>query len=266
VILGFPANGHEELLGQITHLNDVGVQVDVVPRFYSVIAPGVDIHTAGGVSLISLPPLRLPRSSLMLKRAVDIAGSTLALVFLAPFFLVIAVLIKRDSPGPVFFRQRRMCGHESSFSMWKFRTMAVDAEERKREIAHMSIHAQEDGDPRMFKVEKDPRVTRVGRVLRRYSLDELPQFINVLRGEMSLVGPRPLIPEEHEHVANWRRRRLGLKPGITGLWQVNGRSELPFEEMVALDYRYVTHWSLWQDISLLFRTVPKVVRGTGTGE
>jgi exopolysaccharide biosynthesis polyprenyl glycosylphosphotransferase len=266
VILGFPANGHEELLGQITHLNDVGVQVDVVPRFYAVIAPGVDIHTAGGVSLISLPPLRLPRSSLLLKRSVDVIGSALALFFLAPFFLVIAALIKRDSPGPVFFRQRRMCGNDSSFRIWKFRTMTVDAEARKSEIAHLSIHAQEDGDPRMFKVEHDPRVTRVGRVLRRFSLDELPQFINVFRGEMSLVGPRPLIPEEHEHVASWRRRRLGLKPGITGLWQVNGRSELPFEEMVALDYRYVTHWSLWQDISLLFRTVPQVLRGTGAAE
>jgi exopolysaccharide biosynthesis polyprenyl glycosylphosphotransferase len=261
VILGFPANGHEELLGQITHLNDVGVQVDVIPRFYAVIAPGVDIHTAGGISLISLPPLRLPRSSLLLKRCVDVVGSMLALVFLAPFFLVIAVLIKHDSRGPVFFRQRRMCGDDSSFRIWKFRTMTVDAEARKSGIAHLSIHAQEDGDPRMFKVEHDPRVTRVGRVLRRFSLDELPQFINVLRGEMSLVGPRPLIPEEHRHVTEWRRRRLQLKPGLTGMWQVNGRSELPFEEMVALDYRYVTNWSPWLDLGLMLKTVPQMLRG-----
>jgi len=266
VIIGFPANGHEELLGQITYLNDVGVQVDVVPRFYAVVAPGVDIHTAGGVSLISLRPLRLPRSSLVLKRAVDIVGAALALVLLAPVFLVVALLIKRDSPGPVFFRQERMRGNNSSFRMWKFRTMTADAEARKSQVAHLSIHAQEDGDPRMFKVPHDPRVTRLGRVLRRFSIDELPQFINVLKGEMSLVGPRPLIPEEHEHVATWRRRRLGLKPGITGLWQVNGRSDLPFEEMVALDYRYVTHWSLWLDLSLLFKTIPQVLRGTGAAQ
>jgi exopolysaccharide biosynthesis polyprenyl glycosylphosphotransferase len=266
VVIGFPANGHEELLELITHLNDVGIQVDVVPRFYAVIAPGVDIHTAGGVSLISLPPLRLPRSTLVLKRGVDIVGSALALFFLAPVFLLIAALIKRDSPGPVFFRQERICGNDSSFRMWKFRTMTADAEARKSEFAHLSIHAQEDGDPRMFKVPDDPRVTRVGRVLRRFSLDEFPQFINVLKGEMSLVGPRPLIPSEHEYVATWRRRRLGLKPGITGLWQVKGRSDLPFEEMVALDYRYVTHWSLWQDISLLFRTIPQVLRGSGAAQ
>ncbi len=139
--------------------------------------------------------------------------------------------------------------------------MCVDAEERKRELAHLNKHAQNGGDPRMFKIADDPRITRVGAFLRRYSLDELPQLLNVLRGEMSLVGPRPLILDEDQHVHEWGRERLNLKPGITGPWQVLGRSDIPFEEMVRLDYLYVTGWSLFRDAGLIVRTVPAVVRG-----
>src|SRR5262249_22794889 len=149
-----------------------------------------------------------------------------------PVFAVVAAAIKLDSPGPVFFRQERIRDARRTFRMWKFRTMVVDAENRKADIAHLNIHAQNGGSARMFKVDNDPRVTRVGRVLRRLSLDELPQLLNVLAGDMSLVGPRPLIPEEHLHVTEWRRRRLDVRPGMTGLWQVNGRSTVPFEEMV----------------------------------
>ena len=139
--------------------------------------------------------------------------------------------------------------------------MSVDAEERKPELAHLNKHAQNGGDPRMFKIPNDPRITRVGAFLRRYSLDELPQLLNVLRGEMSLVGPRPLILDEDQHVHEWGRERLNLKPGITGPWQVLGRSDIPFEEMVRLDYLYVTGWSLFRDAGLIVRTVPAVVRG-----
>jgi lipopolysaccharide/colanic/teichoic acid biosynthesis glycosyltransferase len=139
--------------------------------------------------------------------------------------------------------------------------MCRDAEERKCELVHLNSHARNGGDARMFKIERDPRVTRVGAFLRRYSLDELPQLINVLKGEMSLVGPRPLIAEEARHVHDWALRRLDLKPGMTGLWQVLGRSAIPFEEMVRLDYLYVTSWSLWRDCLLLLRTLPVVARG-----
>jgi lipopolysaccharide/colanic/teichoic acid biosynthesis glycosyltransferase len=209
--------------------------------------------------------MSLSRSSKLLKRGTDICIGAFAVLLFAPLFALIMLLIKLDSPGPVFFRQRRVGEHDSVFRIWKFRTMGVDAEARKHEVAHLNMHALHDGDARMFKVPDDPRTTRVGRVLRRYSLDELPQLFNVLAGEMSLVGPRPLIPDEDQHVKAWGRRRLDLKPGITGPWQVLGRSGIPFQEMVSLDYLYVTSWSMWGDIKLLMKTLPVFLR-TANGE
>jgi lipopolysaccharide/colanic/teichoic acid biosynthesis glycosyltransferase len=190
----------------------------------------------------------------------DVAVASTALVVLAPFFALIGLLIKLDSPGPVFFRQVRAGGNERLFRIWKFRTMTLDAEDRKDEIRHLNLHAADGDDARMFKAANDPRTTRVGRVLRRYSIDELPQLINVVAGEMSLVGPRPLILEESRHVADWGRRRLDLRPGMTGLWQVLGRSDIPFSEMVRLDYVYVTGWSLLKDFQLILRTIPALFR------
>jgi lipopolysaccharide/colanic/teichoic acid biosynthesis glycosyltransferase len=184
---------------------------------------------------------------------------------LAPMFALIALLIKLDSPGPVFFRQLRMGIGNRVFRMYKFRTMTADADEKKAEFASLNKHAHRGGDPRMFKIADDPRVTTVGRFLRRYSLDELPQLLNVLKGEMTLVGPRPLILEEDRHVEDWARRRLDLKPGMTGLWQVLGRNEIPFEEMVRLDYLYVTSWSLARDFLLLFQTIPLILKGEKSG-
>jgi lipopolysaccharide/colanic/teichoic acid biosynthesis glycosyltransferase len=189
----------------------------------------------------------------------DTVVSSVALVVLAPVFAVIACLIKLDSPGPVFFRQERVGTEGKLFVMFKFRTMVDGAEAQKSKLRHLNKHAQPGNDARMFKIPDDPRVTRFGRVLRRYSLDELPQLLNVIRGEMSLVGPRPLIVEEARHVEGWGEKRLHLKPGITGVWQVLGRSDIPFEDMVNLDYQYVTTWSLWQDVRLLFRTIPVVL-------
>ena len=266
VIVGFPNAGHRPVLRQIRELNAYGVQVDVIPRFPELIGPEVDVHTAGGITLWSLRPFRLSRSSRALKRTGDLVLASFGLLFLAPFFLVAAIAIKLDSRGPVFFRQERILDGRRTFRMWKLRTMVADADRRKHEVAHLNVHVRNGGDGKMFKVENDPRITRVGRILRRYSLDELPQLLNVLAGEMSLVGPRPLIPEEHLYVTEWRRRRLELKPGVTGLWQVNGRSNLPFEEMVALDYRYVTNWTPWLDLTLLLRTVPLVLRGSAAAQ
>ena len=260
VIVAFSNDSHEEMLDLIRSLKDLDIQIDLVPRFFEVIGTNVGIHTAEGLPLIGLPPLRLSRSSVAAKRAMDLTLSLVGLALLAPVFAVVAVRIKLDSGGPVFFRQLRMgCGGRT-FEILKFRTMTADAEERKADYATLNKHRCEDGDPRMFKIPNDPRITRVGAWLRSYSLDELPQLINVVKGEMSLVGPRPLILEEDRHVVDWRRNRLNLKPGITGLWQVLGRDDIPFEEMVRLDYVYVTTWSAFNDLKLILRTLPAIFR------
>lgn len=255
-IFAFSSDGHFEMLELARELNDLDVQVDIVPRLFEVVGPGVSVNAVEGMPVIGLPPLRLSSSSKLIKRVMDIIGIGVVLVFLGPVLVVAAVLIKLDSPGPVFFRQVRMGLRGEVFSIWKFRTMAANAENAKDHVRHLNIHLLPGGDARMFKIPDDPRITRVGRILRRYSIDELPQIFNVLVGEMSLVGPRPLILEEDLYVEDWGRRRLDLKPGMTGLWQVLGRSDIPFSEMVRLDYLYVTGWSLFADVRLILRTVP----------
>ena len=260
VIVAFATDPGDDTLGLIRALKNLDVQVDVVPRLFEVVGPGVGFHTVEGLTLFGLPTPRLSRSSLLLKRMADLVLSTAALVLLAPLLLLLAALIKLDSRGPVFFRQRRMGSGERVFRIWKLRTMVEDADSRKHEIAHLNRHAQNGGDGRMFKVPDDPRVTRIGRWLRRHSLDELPQLFNVVRGEMSLVGPRPLILDEDQFVEDWARRRLSLKPGCTGLWQILGSSAIPFDEMVRLDFMYVTSWSLQTDLQLMARTIPVLFR------
>ena len=234
------------------------MQVEIVPRFFDLIGPGLDVNSIGGITVLGLRPFRLEYSAKLLKGAVDLAVSGVLLLLLAPLFAVIAVTIRLDSRGPVFFRQVRMGAGERTFRIWKFRTMAVEADQSKHDVIHLNQHLAQD--PRMFKAPNDPRVTRVGHYLRRFCLDELPQLINVFTGEMSLVGPRPLILDEDQHVDGWARRRLNLKPGMTGLWQVLGASEIPFEEMIKLDYRYVADWSLKTDLELVARTIPAIVR------
>jgi len=261
VIVAFSNETHQETLDLIRDLKglDADVQIDIVPRLFELVAAGVGVHAVEGLPLISLPPARLSRSSKLLKRSMDLALSIVALVLLAPLLALIACSIKLDSPGPVFFRQVRMGRGGRTFRIVKFRSMYADAETRKAEVAYLNKHLA-DGDPRMFKIREDPRVTRVGWWLRRFSADELPQLWNVLAGEMSLVGPRPLILSEHLHVQDWAERRLDLKPGITGLWQVLGRDDIPFAEMVRLDYLYVIGWSLWKDVRLVLGTVPVLLR------
>lgn len=260
VIVAFSGESHERTLDLVRELKDFDVQVDIVPRLFDVVGPGVGLHTIEGVPLIGLPPLRLSRSSVFLKRAFDLVFSCAGLVVLSPVLLVTALLVRLDSRGPVLFRQPRVGVRGCEFQILKFRTMVVDADTRKDEIAHLNHHAA-DGDTRMFKAADDPRVTRIGRVLRRWSLDELPQLVNVVKGEMSLVGPRPLIRDEARWVSDWQRARVTLKPGITGPWQVLGASDIPFGEMVKLDYLYVTSWSVFNDLKLVLRTLPAVVRG-----
>jgi exopolysaccharide biosynthesis polyprenyl glycosylphosphotransferase len=259
VVIAFSRVSHARVLSLIRSLKDAFVQVDIVSRYYELVSPSTGLSTIEGVPVLCLPPRALGTSARFLKRALDVLFSIVALVLMLPVFLVVTLVIFLDSPGPIFFRQPRVGIDGSTFRIIKFRTMVPEAEEMKEAVAHMNFHASDDS--RMFKIADDPRVTRVGRVLRRASLDELPQLWNVLRGEMSLVGPRPLIPSEAVHVEDWGRERLSLRPGMTGLWQVLGRSEIPFEEMVRLDYLYVTNWSLWHDLRLMCGTVPAMLKG-----
>jgi exopolysaccharide biosynthesis polyprenyl glycosylphosphotransferase len=263
VVIAFSTERDERITEVVRSLDGLeDVRIEVVPRLFEVL--GVKSASLGveGVPLVNVSAPRLSPASRVLKRALDLALALCAVVVLAPFLLLAAALIKLDAPGPVLFRQRRVGRGSKPFEMYKFRTMVADADGRKAEYAHLNKFVQEGLDARMFKLSGDPRVTRIGRFLRRHSLDELPQLINVLRGDMSLVGPRPLVPEEDEHVERWARRRLDVRPGMTGLWQVLGRNDIPFDEMVRLDYQYVREWSLGTDLLLLARTVPVVLRAS----
>jgi exopolysaccharide biosynthesis polyprenyl glycosylphosphotransferase len=253
------AGDRDDFLHELTAL---GIQIDVIPTPFEALGARVDVHHLEGAPLMTLPRPGLGRSAKVTKRAFDIAVSSVALIALLPLLTVCAIAIKLDSRGPLFFRQVRIGQRGRRFRLWKFRSMHPDADARKHELVDMSLHGASNGNG-MFKIRDDPRVTRVGRVLRRYSLDELPQLYNVVVGHMSLVGPRPLIEEEAGQIAGRFRDRLALTPGLTGLWQVNGRSDIPFYEMVSLDYLYVTNWTLWGDVKLLMKTLPAVARGNG---
>jgi exopolysaccharide biosynthesis polyprenyl glycosylphosphotransferase len=247
----------DALFDLVCRAREHGVKVSVLPQLFDALGPSVEIDDVEGMTVLGVNPPVLPRSSRFLKRTMDIVGALTVLVLTAPLFAVIALAAKLDSRGPVFFRQERIGLWGRRFRLVKFRTMAVDAEERRDELL------AESKDPGWLLLDHDPRVTRVGRFLRHWSLDELPQLWNVLKGEMSLVGPRPLIDSEDRQLDGWRRSRIDLVPGLTGLWQVLGRTSLPFEEMIRLDYLYVTNWSLWTDVRLMLRTVPAVVLRRG---
>ena len=264
VIMAWSARYAEEHGGRfdlVRRLSYANVHVDLSPQWGEVVGAKLELNEMEGMPLLSVPYARLSRSSLFLKRCMDVAVSSAALLVLAPLFIGCALAIRLDSPGPVFFRQRRVGRNARRFDVLKFRSMRADADSRKSEVAALNIHRE--SDPRMFKIKDDPRVTRFGGWLRRTSLDELPQLINILRGDMSLVGPRPLIEPEDDQVEGRFRQRLALTPGLTGLWQVHGRSEIPFEQMVNLDYLYVTSWSLWHDFQILAKTFPAVFRSRG---
>jgi exopolysaccharide biosynthesis polyprenyl glycosylphosphotransferase len=261
VIIAFSRASHEQLLKSIRACRDQGVAVDVVPRLFEFLdGASRALGSIGGLPLLSISAPQMSGASRAAKRALDVAVSGAALLALSPVLAVVAVAIKLESRGPVFFRQVRAGRGGRVFRVYKFRSMYADAEQRKVEL-----HAVNDvSDGVMFKMHRDPRVTRTGRLLRRLSLDELPQLINVLRGEMSLVGPRPLIlPESQALEEAWHERRLDLRPGLTGPWQVSGRSDIPFQEMVRFDYQYVAGWSLARDIGILLATIPAVLSGRG---
>jgi len=258
VAIAFSTDSHEQTLAVIRSMQDSDVQIDIVPRMFEVLGTNAQLHTIEGIPLVGLPIPKLSDFERLLKRSFDALGAVAGLLLLSPLFLIASISIAIDSRGPIFFRQVRMGAQGRTFHVLKFRTMVHDAESRKADVAHMNMHR--DADPRMFKIPDDPRVTRAGAFLRRWRIDELPQLINVIRGEMSIVGPRPLILDEDQHVEAWARKRLDLKPGITGLWQVLGASEIPFEEMTKLDYLYVTNWSLREDVRLIMLTLPALAR------
>ena len=211
-----------------------------------------------GFIQVGTPSLKAPQT--FAKRCVDVLGASAALVLMAPLCALIALAIRLDSPGPIFFRQERVGLGGRRFRMVKFRTMHVGADAEKATLAHLNA----TGDRRLFKIPNDPRISRVGRVLRRWSLDELPQFVNVILGHMSLVGPRPFFEDDLAEYEHHHFRRLGAKPGITGLWQVSGRSSVTdFEEVVRMDTEYIDRWSLWLDFKILLLTLPTVLRRTG---
>lgn len=192
------------------------------------------------------------------KSIVDMVGAVVGIVILSPLSLLIALSIKLHDGGPVLFKQIRVGKNGKPFVFYKFRTMNVDAEDQKEALKHLN-----DMSGPVFKISDDPRVTRVGRFLRRTSMDELPQFYNILKGDMSLVGPRPPLPSEVEQYDEWQRRRLTIKPGLTCLWQVNGRNNIDFDKWVKLDLEYIDNWSLWLDFKIMTKTIPAILKGDG---
>jgi exopolysaccharide biosynthesis polyprenyl glycosylphosphotransferase len=255
-----------ELLELVRALRTREVQIDIVPRLYDLVGPRVGVHTIEGLPLIGLPPARLSRSSLLLKRAIDIIGASLGLIVTAPLFAVIAWKVHRDSPGPVFFRQTRLGLNMRPFTALKFRTMAVDTDdEAHREYIRSTMSADAAlGSNGLYKLDQSASVTPFGRWLRKTSLDELPQLINVLRGDMSLVGPRPCIPYEVENFAPHQFERFLVPAGLTGLWQVTARAHSSFGEALDMDVAYVHGWSLGLDLRLLARTPFQLLRQRGT--
>ena len=247
-----------EVLNLVRTLKAVGVRVSVLPRLLEVVGSSVEFDNLHGVTVMGVRRFELTRSSSAVKRVFDLVCASIGLLAVSPLLLVAAVAIKLDSRGPVFFRQLRVGRYGEHFHILKFRTMVANAEELKD-----SLRDRNEAQEGLFKIFDDPRVTRVGGFLRKTALDEMPQLLNILKGDMSLVGPRPLIVEEDMRVEGWHRRRLELTPGMTGHWQILGPTRVPLSEMVAIDYLYVANWSLWTDMKILLRTVPYVMGRRG---
>jgi exopolysaccharide biosynthesis polyprenyl glycosylphosphotransferase len=249
--------GAAETLDLIRIAKHAGVRVSVLPRMLEVVGSAVEFDHVDGLTMLGVRRFGLSRSSHLLKRGFDLLGASLVLAAAAPVMLAITAAIRLDSRGPVFFRQTRVGKDGERFQMLKFRSMVADADGLKESLRHLN---ETSG---LFKIENDPRITRVGHFLRRTSLDELPQLLNVWRGEMSLVGPRPLVIDEDAQVHGFDRHRLHLTPGMTGHWQILGSARIPMDEMVGIDYLYVANWSLWTDVKILLRTIPYVFASRG---
>jgi exopolysaccharide biosynthesis polyprenyl glycosylphosphotransferase len=235
-----------------------GLRALVVPDLFQMSLSRVQVQDLDGIPLLGLSERSMSGVDRVIKRLVDIIGATFGLLVLALLYVPIAIAIKLDSPGPVLYTQERVGRGGKRFGIYKFRSMRQDADAMLPEL-----QAQNEYDGPLFKMRDDPRCTRVGRILRRFSLDEWPQFINVMKGDLSLVGPRPNRPSEVANYKPWHRRRLDVSPGMSGLWQVSGRSDVPFDEMVLLDIYYIENWSLLLDLKIVLRTIPLLLFGRG---
>jgi exopolysaccharide biosynthesis polyprenyl glycosylphosphotransferase len=258
VIITLPWMYHRKIVSIIAQCEREQVRVRIVPDIFQMTLSHLDVEDLGGIPMIGVREISISRGRRIFKRAVDVTVSLVGLILLLPLFLLVALAIKLDSPGPVFFRQIRVGKGEHLFACFKFRSMYKGADKEKERLRD-----QNEADGLFFKIRNDPRITPVGRFLRRTSLDELPQVFNVLMGHMSLVGPRPAPPSEVQRYQPWHKRRLEVAPGITGLWQVSGRSELTFDEMVLLDLYYIENWSPLLDLQIMLRTLPKMITGEG---
>jgi exopolysaccharide biosynthesis polyprenyl glycosylphosphotransferase len=266
VIVAFSNEPYDKTIELVRSLDEAGVQVDVVPRLFELLSPGMDFHSVEGLPLIGLSPVKISRSSLALKRVVDIVGALFGLIVTAPLFVLAAWRIKRESPGPVFFRQERLGKDMREFTLLKFRTMRVDTDDAPhREYIKQTMSADAVvGSSGMYKLDRSDAVTPFGRWLRKTSLDELPQLINVLRGEMSLVGPRPCLAYETESFEPHHFERFLVPQGLTGLWQVKARARATFGEALDLDVTYARSWSLGLDLALLVKTPMQMFKGKVT--
>lgn len=257
-IVIMPGERHsDEVADVIRTVRGIDVKLNVLPSAGDAIGASTLIDEVAGMQMIAVRDTSMSASSKLVKRGLDIFGASIGLLLISPLLVATAIAIKLDSRGAVFFKQRRIGRDGKPFEMIKFRSMVKNADAMKQDLAHLSV--TED----FFKIDNDPRITRVGNFIRKTSIDELPQLINVLRGDMSLVGPRPLVPEEDGAISGWYRRRSQITPGITGVWQLLGEVRIPLEEMAKLDYMYVANWSLWGDIKILVRTVGHVLGRRG---
>ncbi len=258
VIITLPWMYHRKIVSVVAQCEREQIEARIVPDLFQMTLSQVDIDDLGGIPMIGVREISIQGVSLLLKRSMDVALAVLLVILLSPLLLIIALAIKVDSAGPILFRQIRVGKGDRLFTCFKFRSMHVDAEQQKA-----TLQALNEADGPLFKIREDPRRTAVGRIIRRMSLDELPQLYNVLRGDMSLVGPRPPLPEEVQRYQPWHKKRLEVAPGITGLWQVSGRSQLTFDEMVLLDLYYIENWSPALDLEILIRTIPMAFSGLG---
>ncbi|MED5803088.1 sugar transferase [Gordonia sp. Z-3] len=252
------ALGHTAMQSLSWDLEGLNVDMVVSPGVADIAGPRMMLRPVAGLPMLHIDKPRYEGANRFRKAVVDRVGAALILLFIAPVLIAVAIAIKLDSPGPIFYRATRVGLNNVPFEMWKFRSMVVDADSLKAEL-----HAVNEGSGVLFKMRNDPRVTRVGSVIRRYSLDEMPQLFNVLGGSMSLVGPRPPLPDEVERYDGRVARRMLVKPGMTGLWQVSGRSDLSWEESVRLDLSYVENWSIMQDAQILWKTARAVLAKDG---
>jgi exopolysaccharide biosynthesis polyprenyl glycosylphosphotransferase len=258
VVITLPWQYHRKILSIVTQCEREQVRPRIVPDFFQIALSRMHIDDLGGIPLISIKDVSFGGWGRVLKRALDFTISLVGLIVLAPLMGLAALAIKLDSPGPILFPQVRLGKGGEPFTVYKFRSMHPGAEEKLPQLAELN-----EANGPIFKIRADPRLTVVGKILRRTSVDELPQLYNVLRGEMSLIGPRPPLPEEVEQYREWHKRRLEVSPGMTGLWQVSGRSELTFDEMALLDIFYVEEWTLALDLKIFLKTIPTVIFGRG---